>query len=122
MRSDRSGDARLRFLEAAEAMLCTSGMAGTGIKDVAARGGAPIGSLYHYFPGGKAQLVAEAVELNAARVVPLIEKLFAEDRDPARCVRQFFDTVADGFERAGCGKGCAIGAVALDVTPDDDGI
>ena len=57
--------ARTRLLAAAEDMLREVGMAGTGIKDVVARSGAPIGSLYHYFPGGKAQLVSESVQINA---------------------------------------------------------
>jgi len=40
-------------------------MAGTGIKDVVAHSGAPIGSLYHYFPQGKTQLVSESLQINA---------------------------------------------------------
>ena len=43
---------RDRLLRATETMLREAGMAGTGIKDVVKRSGAPIGSLYHYFPGG----------------------------------------------------------------------
>ena len=34
-------------------------------------------------------------------------------------MRLLFETAADGFERAGATNGCAVGAVALDVTAED---
>ncbi|WP_203217549.1 helix-turn-helix domain-containing protein [Nocardia arthritidis] len=36
------------------------GYSGTGFRDVIAHSGAPRGSIYHHFPGGKAQLGQEA--------------------------------------------------------------
>jgi len=94
-------------------------MCGTGIKDVVARSGAPIGSLYHYFPGGKSQLVSEAVALHAAKIPRLIAECFDGQRSAAAAARMLFTRAADGFERTGADKGCAIGAVALDLTPAD---
>jgi AcrR family transcriptional regulator len=111
---------RERLLAAAEQMLREAGMAGTGIKDVVARSGAPIGSLYHYFPGGKAQLVAEALRIHADRSRRLLARFFDGKRPAAAAVRDLFDTAADGFERAGADKGCAIGAVTLDLLPEHD--
>lgn len=111
--------ARDRLLAATEDMLRETGMAGTGIKDVVARSGAPIGSLYHYFPGGKTQLVSEALEIQASKVRALIGRFFDDRRSAAAAVEALFDNAADGFNRAGAGKGCAIGAVALDLTPSD---
>ncbi|MDX3226629.1 TetR family transcriptional regulator [Streptomyces sp. ME19-01-6] len=43
------------------------GASATSIDRVLAHGGAPRGSVYHHFPGGRTQLVEEAVELAAAR-------------------------------------------------------
>jgi AcrR family transcriptional regulator len=111
--------ARVRLLDAAEEMLREVGMAGTGIKDVVARSGAPIGSLYHYFPDGKAQLVSESLRIHADKSRRLLEHFFDGKQTAAAAVSRLFDTAADAFERAGAYKGCAVGAVALDLMPGD---
>src|SRR5437588_6175815 len=114
MRDGRQPAARARLLATAEQMLCESGMSGTGIKDIVARSGAPIGSLYHYFPGGKTQLVTESLRIHADKVTRLLEQSFDGRGTAAAGVRALFNTAADGFERAGANKGCALGAVTLD--------
>jgi AcrR family transcriptional regulator len=110
---------RERLLRATETMLREAGMAGTGIKEVVRRSGAPIGSLYHYFPGGKTQLVTEALEAHAGRSQALIARFFRGRTGAATAVRKLFDTAARGFELAGADKGCAIGAVSLDLRAGD---
>jgi TetR/AcrR family transcriptional repressor of lmrAB and yxaGH operons len=110
---------RDRLLLATETMLREAGMAGTGIKDVVKRSGAPIGSLYHYFPGGKTQLVTEALEIHAGRSKAFIARFFRGRTSAATAVRELFDTAAQGFDLAGADKGCAIGAVSLDLQAGD---
>ena len=114
-----SATPRDRLLRATETMLREGGMAGTGIKDVVKRSGAPIGSLYHYFPGGKMQLVTEALEIHAGRSSALIARFFSGKTSAATAVRQLFDSAAQGFDMAGADKGCAIGAVSLDLRAGD---
>jgi len=111
--------ARLRLLDATEEMLREVGMAGTGIKDVVARSGTPIGSLYHYFPDGKTQLVGESLQIHADKSRRLLGHFFDGKRTAAAALRLLFNTAADEFERAGAYKGCAVGAVALDLMPQD---
>jgi AcrR family transcriptional regulator len=113
---------RSRLIAAAEELLRETGMAGSGIKDVVARSGAPIGSVYHFFPGGKTQLVMEALEIHGERSRHVLERFFDGKRSAAEAVRMLFDTAAEGFERAGANRGCAIGAVALDLTEGDTAI
>jgi AcrR family transcriptional regulator len=110
---------RDRLVAATETLLREAGMSGAGIKEVVARSGAPIGSLYHYFPRGKTQLVVEALESHAAKLPRIVERSFDGTRDAATAVQALFNDAADGFERAGADKGCAIGAVALDLTHAD---
>jgi AcrR family transcriptional regulator len=110
---------RDRLLRATETMLREAGMAGTGIKDVVKRSGAPIGSLYHYFPGGKRQLVTEALAVHAGRSRALLARFFDGRASAATAVRRLFDTAAKGFDMAGADKGCAIGAVSLDLQAGD---
>ena len=56
-------DGRERLLNGARQLLAEKGYAGMELRDVAARGKAPRGSIYHHFPGGKTQLAREAAEL-----------------------------------------------------------
>jgi TetR/AcrR family transcriptional regulator, lmrAB and yxaGH operons repressor len=114
--------ARARMLQSTEEMLREVGMAGTGIKEVVARSGAPIGSLYHYFPGGKTQLISEALKANAGKSRRLLQGFFDGNRTAAEALRRLFETAADGFERGGTNKACAIGAATLDLGPQDAAI
>jgi AcrR family transcriptional regulator len=111
--------ARTRLLEATEDMLREVGMSGAGIKDVVTRSGAPIGSLYHYFPDGKTQLVTEALGIQAGKSRRLLGHFFDGKTTAATALRSLFNTAAEAFERAGANKGCAIGAVTLDLTRSD---
>ena len=52
---------RERLLQAASGLLRQRGYHAMGLKEVAKTGAAPIGSVYHYFPGGKEQLAEEAL-------------------------------------------------------------
>jgi AcrR family transcriptional regulator len=113
---------RDRLVATTETMLREAGMSGAGIKEVVARSGAPIGSLYHYFPGGKSQLVSEALRSHAAKLPHIIERSFDGKRSASAAVHALFNAAADGFERGGADKGCAIGAVALDLRRDDAAI
>ena len=119
MRKINTGSSRDRLLTATEEMLREAGMAGSGIKEIVARSGAPIGSLYHFFPGGKSQLVGEALRIHSGRVVQLLERFFDGKQSAAMAVRSLFNTAADVFVSSGADKGCAIGAVTLDLTSSD---
>jgi len=122
MADTHPGSARERFITATEEMLRESGMSGAGIKEIVARSGAPIGSLYHYFPGGKTQLVSESLRNQADKFPRLIERFFDGRRSAAAALQAWFNTAADGFERAGADKACAVGAVTLDLAADDEEI
>src|SRR6185436_12898447 len=91
---------RDRMLDAAESLLRERGLAGAGIQQVVARSGAPIGSVYHFFPGGKTQLVAEALHIHGEKARALFQRIL-EDRSepPAERLRTLFRTAASGFDR-----------------------
>src|SRR5688500_8040998 len=52
---------RESILTAAAELMRHKGYAGVGMKDIADASGAPIGSLYHHFRGGKVQIAREAL-------------------------------------------------------------
>lgn len=102
------------MIRAAADLLQRRGYHGTGVAEILTQAGAPRGSLYHHFPGGKRQITIEAIAYAA--------QLFARDLDTATrgasdidacctalstlCKR---DLLATDFE-----AGCPLAAVALD--------
>jgi AcrR family transcriptional regulator len=54
---------RERMVRSAMALICAQGVSGTGVREVVRHAEAPRGSLQHYFPRGKEQLVEEALAL-----------------------------------------------------------
>ena len=114
---------RDRMLDAAETLLRERGLAGAGIQQVVARSRAPIGSVYHFFPGGKTQLVAEALRIHGDKARALFQRILEDRAKPLpERFRTLFRTAASGFDRAGGNKGCAIGAVALDLDASQEAL
>src|SRR3954462_14082396 len=71
-------DGRALLLNGARQLLAEKGYAGMELRDVAERGRAPRGSIYHHFPGGKAQLAREAAALEGTTIRDLIEGSLGE--------------------------------------------
>jgi AcrR family transcriptional regulator len=114
--AQQSRASRERMLDAAETLLRERGLAGAGIHQVVARSGAPVGSVYHFFPRGKTQLVAEALQIHGEKARALLQSILEDKGEPLpERFRRLFRTAASGFDRAGANKSCAIGAVALDL-------
>ncbi len=60
-----AGDVRQRMVLSALYLIAERGVQGTSIADVLERSGAPRGSVYHHFPGGKDEIVGAAMEYMA---------------------------------------------------------
>ena len=58
-------DVKQRMVETAAFALARKGLQGASFSEVLAASGAPRGSLYHHFPGGKNELVLDAVDAAA---------------------------------------------------------
>jgi AcrR family transcriptional regulator len=110
-------DGRDRLLNGARKLLAEKGYAGMELRDVAARGHAPRGSIYHHFPGGKRQLAVEAAELEGTEIRAAIERSL-EERGLAETLSAFGEMfrrrVKDKPERLGC----PVAAAAL-ARPED---
>ena len=111
---------RERMLDAAESLMRERGLSGAGIKDIALRGKAPIGSVYHHFRGGKTELASLALQRHGEKAGRLIDSFFVSDASVAERVRALFRNAARGFDQSGANKGCAIGAVSLDLGSSDE--
>ena len=113
---------RDRMIQAAETLMREQGLSGAGIHQVVKLSGAPIGSVYHFFPGGKTQFAAEALRVHGEKARRLLVAAFSANTPLPRRLRTFFRTAAQSFEAQGGRKGCAIGAVTLDLGRQDEAL
>ncbi len=58
----RRSPARARMVRSAATLMRERGFHGVGLREVVAHSGGPRGSLGRYFPGGKTQLMTEAID------------------------------------------------------------
>jgi TetR/AcrR family transcriptional regulator, lmrAB and yxaGH operons repressor len=109
---------RQRMIEATIDLMRSSGLSGAGINEIVRASGAPKGSVYHFFPGGKQQIAAEALTAYSQRVMAFIDAALASQQKPALKVRALFDAFARRVEDGQFRKSCAAGTVCLDLDPD----
>jgi AcrR family transcriptional regulator len=118
MRSDAKP--RDRLIEATGRLLQQQGYSGTGLNQILAESGAPKGSLYFYFPGGKEELVSEALrrihDLTAAGMRRVLD---AHD-DVGEGLRAYIRGVARALERSDFQLGCPVTAVTADTAATSD--
>jgi AcrR family transcriptional regulator len=102
--ADRQPEHRQRLIVGAADMLRRRGLAATSIRDLAKHTGAPLGSTYHYFPGGKEQLVTEAIQWAGGTYAHILKRQL--ERGPVAGLRGFIalwrQTIVDSDFRAGC--------------------
>jgi AcrR family transcriptional regulator len=118
-RSDDMASPRDRMVASAALLIRERGAHSTAISDVLEHSGAPRGSAYHYFPGGRTQLLCEAVD-------------FASDHTAAGINSgatglDVLDAIVGGFRkqltRTDFRAGCPVVAVAVeagDPTKDEN--
>jgi AcrR family transcriptional regulator len=111
-------DSRHRMVGSTVLLLREKGLTGTSFGDVIEHSGAPRGSIYHHFPGGKAQLVEEAVDLAGDHIGRAIERAAATG-DPAAALRQFTAAWRATLEESDFRAGCPVVAVAVEAHDDD---
>jgi AcrR family transcriptional regulator len=68
------------MVRSAMALICRQGVNGTGMREVVTHADAPRGSLQHYFPQGKEQLVREALALAGRTAARTVGRLRDTDR------------------------------------------
>src|SRR5258708_1534703 len=104
-----TSDSKDRFLDATARLLRERGFAATGISDVVAASGAPKGSLYFLFPGGKEQLVAEALERASHDTCELMKLALASNKRTRAGLHAVLDFLAQELESSDYRVGCPLG-------------
>ncbi|MEO9330010.1 TetR/AcrR family transcriptional regulator [Gordonia aurantiaca] len=96
-------------------LLRRQGYAATGMKQIVEAGRAPVGSIYHHFPGGKRDVAAAALRQSGQAYAELITMLLAPFDDPAAGVESAFATAAETIEEGGWLNMCPVSTVAGEI-------
>jgi AcrR family transcriptional regulator len=111
---------RERIVEASAELFRRQGYSATGVKQIVEAARAPFGSLYHFFPGGKEQLGAEAIRVSGAFYELLIPAVIDPAPDPVSGVRAFFAGAAEHLRDTDYEDACPIATVALEVSSSSE--
>jgi AcrR family transcriptional regulator len=115
-------DTRRRILTATNELFRRGGYHGTSLKEVIVAAGVTTGSLYHFFPGGKAELAAAALTDSGASYQQLFELIADDAPDVVTGFASFFDGAAATLEESDFLDVCPIGTVAREMASTDDGL
>jgi len=107
-------DTRTRMIETTARLLQHRGYHGTSLSDILEASGAPRGSLYFHFPGGKDQLAIEATRAAIEEATAALRQALAEARTPAQGVRAYAEAAGRLMRETDYTFGCPVAPVILD--------
>ncbi|MET9297359.1 TetR/AcrR family transcriptional regulator [Streptomyces sp. NPDC003077] len=113
---------RDRIVRATSRLMQRQGYEGTGIKQISKEAGATLGSVYHFFPGGKQELAAEAIRHGDREFAEMLREAMESADDPAEAVAGCARTLARELHASDWIDGCPIAATALETVGRTPGI
>jgi AcrR family transcriptional regulator len=100
-----------RMIVQAAQSLASKGLQRTSFSEVLEASGAPRGSLYHHFPGGKDELVLAALDVAGAWAMQQLES--APTKTANQVAEAFLDLWGGVLARSDFNAGCAVAAVTV---------
>jgi AcrR family transcriptional regulator len=108
-------DPRERMIQSAALLFRSRGIEGTSFSDVLTHSRAPRGSIYHHFPGGKAELAEEATRYAGDFIAAGLVAALGDD-DPVAAIRAFTASWLDVLRQGDFTAGCPVVAAAVEGT------
>ncbi|MFJ3787550.1 TetR/AcrR family transcriptional regulator [Kitasatospora sp. NPDC090091] len=105
---------RERIVRATSRLLQRQGYEGTGIKQISREAEATLGSVYHFFPGGKQELAAEAIRHGDQEFAELLRAGLGAADDPAEAITACTRLLAEALRASDWQDGCPITSTALE--------
>ena len=115
----REQPARDRIVRSAVELVRERGVHGAGLRQIVAHADGPRGSLQRYFPGGKTQLITEALNLAAAEVLDDTESKLSEAANLADAIDAIFAPWRQVLVDSNFTLGCPVAATVVDASGDD---
>jgi TetR/AcrR family transcriptional repressor of lmrAB and yxaGH operons len=105
---------RKKLVDATATLLRRQGYHATGLSAIVDESGAPRGSLYFHFPGGKDELAVAALEQAGVEWRARIEAAVAGAPDLGAAIDAIVKVLADDLAASDWEHGCPVAAVALE--------
>ncbi|MFI6157140.1 TetR/AcrR family transcriptional regulator [Kitasatospora sp. NPDC051170] len=105
---------RDRIVRATSRLLQRQGYEGTGIKQISREAEATLGSVYHFFPGGKQELAAEAIRHGDEEFAAVLRAGLATSQDPAEAIAACAALLARELRASDWQDGCPVITTALE--------
>ncbi len=110
----RRSPARGRMVESAATLIRERGIHGVGLREVVAHSGGPRGSLGRYFPGGKTQLVTEAIDVVLVDLFAELERTLSEAETLAEAIGEIVAPWRYLLVEHDFALGCPLAATVVD--------
>ena len=111
--------ARDRIVRSAVELVRERGVHGVGLRQIVAHADGPRGSLQRYFPGGKTQLISEALNLAAAEVLDETESGLIKAANLEDAIDAIFAPWRRVLVDSGFTLGCPVAATVVDASADE---
>jgi TetR/AcrR family transcriptional repressor of lmrAB and yxaGH operons len=108
------------MIHAAAELFRQRGYHATTFSDVVRDSGAPRGSTYFHFPGGKQELAREAIARAGDEIEEMVDEAARHADDPGSLVRALAQIIASRLERSGYQSGCPIATMVLELAPRNE--
>lgn len=108
-----TSDTRTKMVAGAADLMSRRGVNATSMREVVRHTGTPRGSISHHFPGGKQQLLEDAIVFAGAQVSGPLEHL-TRDRGAIAGLRAFIALWRQTLEKTEFEAGCPVLAVAIE--------
>jgi TetR/AcrR family transcriptional repressor of lmrAB and yxaGH operons len=99
------------MIERTAVLLAKKGLQGASFSEILEASGAPRGSLYHHFPGGKDELVLAALEHAGNQALGVLDRL--SGKPPREVAEAFLSLWRSVLTRSDFSAGCAVVAVTV---------
>lgn len=113
---------RDRIVVAAARLVQRQGYVGTGIKQIAREADATLGSVYHFFPGGKEAVAVAAIKHSGQEFAAILSEALDSEEDTGAALEACGRTLAEGLAASGWTDGCPVTAAALETLGTDSEI
>jgi TetR/AcrR family transcriptional repressor of lmrAB and yxaGH operons len=101
-------------------LLERQGYFATGLNQIVEESGAPKGSLYYYFPGGKDEICEEAIRRSGASLEKSIDRVMSEADTAAEGIAALVEGISRAMEASNFGAGGPLTTVATETAGQNE--
>lgn len=105
---------RERLVRTASRLLQHGGYENASVKQLVREAEATLGSLYHFFPGGKQELAVAAIHFGDEEFAEMLGSALSAHADPARAIEAVAELLAEALEASDWRDGCPVTPTALE--------